>query len=141
MPQYEATITASNRSTESFQQMESWLSRCVLNHSTCKDAFPQSSFVPTRLIQIMRRGEDDFAIRLRDGKSLNATLKYATLSHCWGNSMPYKLTKQNLDSCMQKVSIEKLSKVFQDAIYVAARCDVWYIWIDSLCECCGAGSR
>ncbi|KAF1352801.1 HET-domain-containing protein, partial [Lizonia empirigonia] len=59
--------------------------------------------------------------------------EYATLSHCWGSTMPFKLSCGNFVSCLTDVPLTRLSKVFQDAIKFAWRMDILYIWIDSLC--------
>ena len=96
--------------------------------------FRRPMFTPTRLNEIIGESNDCYKIRSRNGRSLEAPVKYASLSHCWGRSMPFKLINENLISCMQEIPLEKLSKVFKDAIGVASRCNISYIWIDSICK-------
>jgi hypothetical protein len=134
MPPYKTILPGSNRLHESFKQIHSWLTECLENHKVCKAEFPKSMFTPTRLIEITKHRDDRLTIQLREGKSLKGRVKYATLSHAWGKSTPFKLTRQNLETCMQEIPMEKLSKVFKDAIHVASRCNIWYIWIDSICK-------
>ena len=131
---HKTVLSRSTRSKESFEQIDSWVTNCLENHEACKNVVPQTRFTPTRLIEIVAVNDDGFKIRLRKASSLNASVKYATLSHCWGSSMPFKLTKENLTLCMQEIPFEKLSKVFKDAIFVASQCGISYIWIDSICE-------
>jgi hypothetical protein len=45
--------------------------------------------------------------------------------------MPFKSIKENLESCMDEILFEAISKVFKDAIYVANSCNIRYIWVDS----------
>lgn len=47
--------------------------------------------------------------------------------------MPYKLTQTRLALCLQKIPPQEISKVFRDAMEVAASVGLQYIWIDSLC--------
>lgn len=56
--------------------------------------------------------------------------RYVTLSHCWGSYMPLRLLKNNISSLKQGI---RFSQTFQDAMVVAQRLGVRYIWIDSLC--------
>ena len=68
---------------------------------------------------------------------LTANLKtlpqYATLSYCWGCEEFTKLTSNNLDSFLNIIPHEDLPKTFKDAIYIARRLELEYIWIDALC--------
>ncbi|PMD54734.1 uncharacterized protein K444DRAFT_513189, partial [Hyaloscypha bicolor E] len=58
---------------------------------------------------------------------------YITLSHCWGQLQLITLTNSNIVTFQEGLEIRKLPKTFRDAIYVAQRLTVQYIWIDSLC--------
>jgi hypothetical protein len=59
--------------------------------------------------------------------------KYAALSHCWGTHQPIKTTSSTHAQMKASISWDELSKVFQDAIKVARRLGLQWIWIDSLC--------
>ncbi|PMD17228.1 HET-domain-containing protein, partial [Hyaloscypha hepaticicola] len=56
-----------------------------------------------------------------------------TLSHCWGTKKFLTLTTNNLENSRQRISLEDLTRVFQDAIHVTRFMGIDYIWIDSLC--------
>lgn len=59
--------------------------------------------------------------------------RYAALSHCWGQNQPLRTTKSTISVYTQSIDWNALPVVFQDAITVARRLDLRYIWIDSLC--------
>lgn len=61
------------------------------------------------------------------------SLRYACLSHCWGKSQIITTKEANLLSYQQGIPFSILPKTFQEAIIVALRLGVSYIWIDSLC--------
>ncbi|PVH73820.1 HET-domain-containing protein [Cadophora sp. DSE1049] len=114
-------------------QATNWFKGCCENHKQCAEAFPKSNFVPSRLIEIRGSDPTDLSIRLRDKLSLPTEVSYATLSHCWGYSMPFKLTLENLEGCMENLPMQRITKVFKDALRFAYQSGIEYIWIDSLC--------
>ena len=59
--------------------------------------------------------------------------KYAALSHCWGTNQPTNTTSSTLAQMKASITWGELSKVFRDAIKVARRLGLQWIWIDSLC--------
>lgn len=116
-------------------QATRWLEACLEHHEECKRVSPRSSFVPTRLVEILNVGDKNVSIRLRQKTSIPADIRYATLSHRWNSQMPFVLTTNKLKSCLQSIPDEKISRVFSDAVKVAWRLDIRYVWIDSLCKC------
>ncbi|KAH9217832.1 heterokaryon incompatibility protein-domain-containing protein [Leptodontidium sp. 2 PMI_412] len=114
-------------------QADKWFKECLETHEGCTSALPKSNFVPSRLIEIRGTDVNQLSIRLQEKSTLPASASYATLSHCWGTSMPFKLTLQNLVACKEDIPMHNLTKVFQDAIHVAHSAGIQYIWIDSLC--------
>jgi hypothetical protein len=60
-------------------------------------------------------------------------VNYLALSHIWGRSQFTKLTTSNFRGLRERISPSDLSQTFQDAIIVARRLGVRYLWIDSLC--------
>ena len=115
-------------------QAAKWFKECSENHEGCKAAFPKTIFVPTRLIEISGSDEISLSICLRERKTLPPEVCYATLSHCWGSTMPFMLKLEKLDSCLKSIPLSGLSKVFRDAISFAWRLNIQYLWIDSLCN-------
>jgi hypothetical protein len=74
-------------------------------------------------------------IRLVNGEdAFRSSQKYATLSHCWGHSVQLPRTaKANLKQFQQRISHEQFPKTFRDAIKIARKFHLRYLWIDSLC--------
>lgn len=64
-----------------------------------------------------------------------AAVPYVALSYCWG---PYTAdirttVAANLREHMHGIAVAALPRTVQDAILVAARLGVSYIWVDALC--------
>jgi hypothetical protein len=122
-------------SHRSLQLARHWLDSC-LNHHRCSENISTSrSFrVPTRLLDVGTISSPACYLHLTypDMKS-NSTLKYLTLSHCWGTSNMARLTKRNLAELVQRISVEELPLTFQHAIIVTRNLGYRYLWIDSLC--------
>jgi hypothetical protein len=56
-----------------------------------------------------------------------------TLSHCWGGLLKAKLLRSNYESYLVNIPLKDLPKTYLDAIYIAGRAGINYLWIDSLC--------
>jgi hypothetical protein len=91
-------------------------------------------FVPSRLIEIRGMTEDHLKLRLREMGQIAKDIRYTTLSHCWGRTIPFELLSSNKDALMTKIPLPDLSRVSQDAIFVSWRLNIRYTWIDSLCK-------
>ncbi|KAL1644437.1 cytosolic leucyl tRNA synthetase [Diplodia intermedia] len=79
---------------------------------------------------------DGDAFRLVDCPPVGEkTLRYAALSYCWGGDQAYKTTKDNKGAYYSNIPHEALApfKSITDAIHVARRLGLSYLWIDSLC--------
>jgi hypothetical protein len=75
-------------------------------------------------------------IRLCNSKDVPKESQYATLSHFWGvdtGMRLLKLTASSLQIMYQGIPLDHLPRTFKDAIDVAQRMDVSYLWVDSLC--------
>lgn len=91
--------------------------------------------LPTRVLDV---GSPNLYLHCHEGEENRPKGKYITLSHCWGadpNQRPLRTTDNNIDAHRQGKGLEfdRLPKTFQDAITVARKLDVQYLWIDSLC--------
>lgn len=114
--------------------LESWLDLCTSGHSECR---PQTSqhiekFIPTRLLDI----RDPELVRVVQKEvcfDSVETLRYATLSHCWGKTLEPQLNTMTSDSLIKGVHISGLPNTFSDAITVARKLKLPYLWIDALC--------
>lgn len=61
------------------------------------------------------------------------TGKYIALSYCWGKRPFFTLRSSNLEQLKQSIPLICLPQTVYDAITLAKRLDVRYIWVDSLC--------
>jgi hypothetical protein len=59
--------------------------------------------------------------------------KYAALSYCWGTDKVLKTTRDSLDQFTKEIDWAGLPWTFQDAVTVACKLSIQYLWIDSLC--------
>ncbi|KAF1931071.1 HET-domain-containing protein [Didymella exigua CBS 183.55] len=133
MVPFSQTIAQSTASEQTLAQARCWLDKCVETHLECRAVSNDSKFVPSRLIEISGVDETCLKVRLREGKNVPSFFEYATLSHRWGESMPFKLTRDNLEECFNELLMSRLSLVFQEALKFAWRMKIYYVWIDSLC--------
>ncbi|KAF8846648.1 HET-domain-containing protein, partial [Acephala macrosclerotiorum] len=104
-----------------------WIQSCILTHSGCNQADSQ---LPTRIIDLACPE----GIKLCSGTELVG--RYAALSHCWGKPpfpVPLSTTKATLLDREAQISEGELTKTFQDAITLARKLSVQYMWADSLC--------
>lgn len=61
------------------------------------------------------------------------TGKYIALSYCWGKRPFFTLKSSNMEKFKQSIPLINLPQTVSDAITLARRLDVRYIWVDSLC--------
>lgn len=109
-----------------------WLDDCVAHHSACRGSGTDARFLPTRLIDVGDTSSD--SVRLCESASLdNPRGSYMTLSHCWGKKKFQTLTTNCLEDFKDHIPVDCLSKTFLDAIAITRRCNIQYLWIDSLC--------
>ncbi|KFY11433.1 hypothetical protein V492_04458 [Pseudogymnoascus sp. VKM F-4246] len=127
----EATRLTSHRDISQLELAKKWLDGCLETHEFCKPI--EDYQLPTRLIDL-----GSTPIRLVQSSELATKPRYATLSHCWGTQDFYKLEQDNLKDFMTAIPEEKLTKTFQDAIYITRSLNLRYLWIDCLCiiQCC-----
>jgi len=59
-------------------------------------------------------------------------LQYATMSYCWGKVEAHKTTKANVDDREDSLDII-LPATIRDAVVIARRLRVRYLWVDALC--------
>ncbi|CAN9129575.1 unnamed protein product [Alternaria alternata] len=110
-----------------------WLQECVNEHLSCNTSEGGSTWYPTRLLHLADPSEDKNYIRLIRTAREPPIGPYATLSHCWGNNMPFKLTQAMERELNLRFALTDLPKTFQEAIQVSRRLEIPYLWIDSLC--------
>lgn len=114
------------------------MDECTSNHPRCMNKISRTRFVPRRLLNIgncetasARLIECDENVSVRHPET---QLRYATLSYCWGNSLPMRTTTTNKSKHETiGIDIQRMPATFKDAIYVAKKLEIRYIWIDALC--------
>lgn len=105
----------------------------------CREHHPECGgrphYVPTRLILICGTDAERFNLRLVDRGEVGLDASYSTLSYRWGEGQhrPYRTMKDNISKHRTSIPWELLTPLVQDALQVAHRLHMQYIWIDSLC--------
>jgi hypothetical protein len=124
----------STGSESSFRLGSFWLDECLRTHSKC----PQpglDGFMPSRVVDV-GPADGSRAPRLHDTRIdpvPDHARRYCALSHCWGKDTIITTTNSTLTQRLGRIEMPTLSKTFQDAVMVARRLSVRYVWIDSLC--------
>ena len=126
----------------SFDCVSMWILECLRNHPQCirKRGVYQRQKVwepPSRVIEISHDANSNAYTKLcetaRLEKSVGSSLRYATLSHRWGSDDHGRLIRANYQEYLQNIPPDVLSNVFTDAIRIARRLGLRYIWIDAFC--------
>ncbi|KAM0809632.1 putative HET-domain-containing protein [Seiridium cardinale] len=114
-------------SESSIAFLKGCMDTCVRTHHLCRTG---ESTPPKRLVDLAlyHRGE----LKIID-ISPRSNYRYATLSYCWGDGVSFKATKSNIHDLTAGFSAIHLPKTISDAIEIAYRLGLTYIWIDSLC--------
>ncbi|KAK4233304.1 heterokaryon incompatibility protein-domain-containing protein [Achaetomium macrosporum] len=132
-PQGECDSTSSEQSMQWAKEM---LENCEAHHEKCKVAPKMTApWLPTRLIFLGKPGHMPRLIET-PGMLLepcSAPPRYTTLSHCWGEAHPLKLTTQNRLQLSDGIPGHDIPKTFADAMEITRSLGLEYIWIDSLC--------
>ena len=105
-----------------------WMVRCVQGHEQCvSNQLPKQ--YPTRLLDIQ---EEDL-VRLVEPAHRGLEGPYATLSHSWGRERFKVLTSQTMSDFRSGIKLQDIPATFRDAIHVARRLKIPYLWIDCYC--------
>jgi len=119
----------------SWDSATKWIRNCYENHQNCLTISPFSAKA-SRLISVGER--IDFSdLRLETRPDTGWKHRYVALSHCWGSSLPLKLTQDNLQPFHERIPFDKLTQTFKDAVIATRKLtkdfDVRYLWIDAVC--------
>ncbi|KAH7020515.1 heterokaryon incompatibility protein [Ilyonectria destructans] len=117
-------------SPDQFTIMKEWIRLCDTAHEMCRRKQTEEVLeMPTRLVQV----EDP--VRLVETSSLSPS-RYAAFSHRWGSlkdDEKFCTYKNNIAQLESSMDVEKLPRVFLDAVTVTRGLGIKYLWIDSLC--------
>ncbi|KAI8941329.1 hypothetical protein NX059_002556 [Plenodomus lindquistii] len=128
------------------RRWRTWLQNCNSEHPEC-DTYQECNLLPTRLIDLsglpqhsaMTDHNNAWRQLFSSGQcKLIETRprqmgRYATLSYCWGDSLPYKTNIANIDQHLVAIYFDDLPRTLQDAVMVARFFDMEFLWIDCLC--------
>ncbi|KIW21193.1 hypothetical protein PV08_01773 [Exophiala spinifera] len=127
-------IPQNSDSDASFSLIQGWIETCSSEHDLCNED-DACIDMPTRLLAIGDTMEPN-TVRLTSDPRRPS--KYAALSHSWGESKQRlkqvpKTKRDNIRSRERDIPWSELTKTFQDAILIARRLGLEYLWIDALC--------
>ncbi|KAK3400644.1 heterokaryon incompatibility protein-domain-containing protein [Sordaria brevicollis] len=120
-------------SEASLNQVLRWVDECRSNHLCGYAKYEEfHGRYPARFIDVGSVGSLTAKIRETTKMDLRE-LKYTTLSHCWGKSVPARLLLDNYDSRLKGFTLDELPRTFHEAILVTRKLNIRFLWIDSLC--------
>ena len=128
-PFWTNTLPVDTLTDESIAFLREQLRDCLDQHPRCRQ---DGGARPTRLLRIKELQSTDGCVCLDDSTQSEITA-YVTLSHCWGNVQPIRLTRTTEASLRTGLPVQRLPKTFKEAVHVCRELGVQYIWIDSLC--------
>ena len=123
-------LTEDTSQRETLDLSRFWLGNCLENHHACEQSH-LSSYFPARTLAIGDKDGREWRLHITE-ENVNPHEPYATLSHCWGSSVPLTLTKDSLYSFKRGQPVENLPRTFRDAVLVAKHLGIRYLWIDAL---------
>ncbi|KAH6701371.1 heterokaryon incompatibility protein-domain-containing protein, partial [Leptodontidium sp. MPI-SDFR-AT-0119] len=126
---YNRPLAVNSGSIEAFQFIEEQIHECLVSHDESVCSKSQSHPLPKRILQIGSEGDERLVLLETAGESA----RYATLSHCWGGGNVLKTTEDSLKCFKQGIDLALLPKTFLDAVTVARKIAIRFLWIDSLC--------
>jgi hypothetical protein len=120
-------------SESNIQTIQSWVDRCERWHYPCRETaawIRKHSKAPTRLLDV--RGLKENWVKLVE--THGQAKEYAALSYCWGKETPkITTTKETYSGMLGGVPCRLLSRTVQDAVTVARKLGIRYLWVDALC--------
>src|SRR5437016_11506675 len=118
-------------SPAAFAKANAWLAECIDWHTQCQRVSPGLSEMPSRVLEISPRENDNYSIRLHETKGEIAS--YVALSYIWGGPQTCQTLKSNFDEHMQQIDAKKLPRTIMDAVFCTQKLGLKYLWVDSLC--------
>ncbi|KAK3067386.1 hypothetical protein LTR53_015774 [Teratosphaeriaceae sp. CCFEE 6253] len=115
-------------SPEPYDWIKRSIAQCLTQHKSVQCRASSHAALPTRIVDV---GSPSSEPKVTLGEGIVAP--YIALSHCWGGEPAVKLTRKSLLDMSNGIEALSLPQTFQDAIIVARRLDIHYLWIDALC--------
>jgi hypothetical protein len=112
-----------------------WYRSCHDGHNVCNhSAWQKRDWLPTRILDIGKCQDSQWKLIVTsEAATILPKSLYMTLSYRWGDQPSLTLLSTTLDEFRGGLPISSLPQTFQDAIIVARRFSVQYLWIDALC--------
>lgn len=112
-----------------FDVVRSWMENCHKRHKVCAPTLGNDApLLPNRVIDVTQDGLDPRLVISEGQRGY-----YAALSHCWGGLQLLQTKVATLAQHQDCIPMEQLPKSFKDAITIARKLRIPYLWIDSLC--------
>ncbi|KAK4097629.1 HET-domain-containing protein [Parathielavia hyrcaniae] len=111
-------------------QAVAWVEDCSETHAHCDR--PEETLLPSRVLDLGCASRSD-NVNLWEADGHRGY--YAALSHCWGQSGHFTTTRASMEARKRGIRMDELPKTFRDAVVIARRLSICYLWIDSLCIC------
>ncbi|EPE27936.1 heterokaryon incompatibility protein [Glarea lozoyensis ATCC 20868] len=127
-----ANISPSTSSFASLSLAYQWYISCRACHKQCNRLVKRPRWMPTRLLDIGVEGDANWKLHVQSQDGCISP-NYVTLSYRWGSSPTPMLTQSTITEFRRGRPICDLPQTFKDAIVVARRFSIRYLWIDSLC--------
>jgi len=113
---------------------------CVESHGKCRKGLSgykfgkkEESILPSRVVHVGLGSSSTVLLVTTNGERG----RYCALSYCWGPKSPKDsqttLLRATLDRFERSLPVKELPKPIQEAIEVAYRLDIPYLWVDRLC--------
>lgn len=119
----------------SWEVIEKWLKHCVEQHPRCYQELEANNSCPLPKRVINVGPDDNSGVHIFEHNDENSPMKgqYIALSHCWGITQHVLSLKGNIDDWKRNIPWNKLHRTFREAIAMARKLGIRYLWIDSLC--------
>ena len=114
----------------SFKLARSWLEDCMQHHVTCAEFQGTDLAMPTRAIHVGPSDGSQEPVLLN---TCGMRHQYITLSHCWGGTDVLSTTAETMAERENGIPISSMPQTFRDAVTIARKFGISFLWIDSLC--------
>ncbi|KAI0376402.1 HET-domain-containing protein [Hypomontagnella monticulosa] len=130
----------STDSERTWMMISNWMEACSSYHDRCKNQSQGDTYRPARLLEIhypkCPHPQSPPMFRLVKGDHCPQNTRYVTLSYRWGDKPlenTIRLLKTTCAWLGELNPIGRLPKTFRDAMRIAHRFSIRYLWIDRLC--------
>jgi hypothetical protein len=110
-PLAEAASDDQNTGSEpNLMRAAKWLRECMSEHDYCNQINSPRDWAPHQLLDVRSWSPISDVIRLEQTEGWQTPVRYAALSHCWGDIQPLRLLQSNLHTPVHGISSGDLPK-------------------------------